>query len=490
MGRNSSQLGRGLDAPQGVDLVGAAHDERLPPERPRVAFQSPLLDYGAALGVLEGSATSGLTPVHEDYHRGPSSNLGDISATRLPGVPQPPPSTLSDMYRTPYDDAYFYYGARDPLDPGLAHYGPATGSQPTALNLPSGATSLAPPARLGPHPPFSNQRDAGPLRPRVGVFPPGKEETEAKESLRSYQEALKQQIRERQEHKRKEKEESERYDAQLEAEMKTYDPWGRGGGGAPLRDGQGNLISDLNQMHKTNEEAYLNPSSRDKRAPESSDRKEPSPKVGERPPSSLRVSGFTYGQTSPFARGSVFTDVPTPRQLQQQDKYKDYLRQQIEEKRCREAEERERLRQEEEKEERRLAEQRARILREYEEEQEKRRRKEMEQKAKNEELMRLAEERRKETERKKKEQEEKEREERKREYEQERQARLQEVVRVPSPPIPTLQKRWDCQYTPRPPSVESRRSTVTLSEHCLSGSHSPPVPARRTNSEPQLSSRV
>lgn len=49
------------------------------------------------------------------------------------------------------------------------------------------------------------------------------------------------------------------------------------------------------------------------------------------------------------------------------------------------------------------------------------------QKAKNEELVRLAEERRKEAERKKKEQEEKEREARRREYEQERQARQQEV---------------------------------------------------------------
>ncbi|XP_035286346.1 centrosome and spindle pole-associated protein 1-like isoform X4 [Anguilla anguilla] len=478
MGRNSSQMGRGLDAPSRVDLGGAAHDERLPPERPRVAFQSPLLDYGAALGVLEGSTTSGVTPVHEDYHRGPSSNLGDLSAARLSGVPQPPPSTLSDMYRTPYDDAYFYYGARDPLDPGLAHYGPAAAAPPTALNLLSGAQSLAPPGRLGPHPPFSSQRDAGPLRPRAGVFPPGKDETQAKESLRSYQEALKQQIREQQERRRREKEERERDEARLEAEMRTYDPWGRGGGGAPLKDGQGNLISDLNQMHKTNEEAYLNPSSRDKRELGSSDRKEPSPKTGERPPSSVRVSGFTYGQ-SPFARGSVFTDVPTPQQLQQQDKYKDCLRQQIEEKRCREAEERERLRQEEEKEERRLEEQRARILREYEEEQEKRRRKELEQKAKNEELARLAEERRKEAERKKKEQEEKEREARRREYEQERQARLQEVVREPSPPIPTLQKRWGSRYTPRPPSVDSRRSTVTLSERCLSGSQSPPVPAQR-----------
>ncbi|KAJ8395946.1 hypothetical protein AAFF_G00026540 [Aldrovandia affinis] len=474
MVRDSSQLGHGLDVPLGGDLGGAPHEERLPPERPRVAFHSPLLDYGTALGVLAGTAAGGVIPVHEDYHRGPSCNLTEMSSTRLPSVPLPPPSTLSDAYTTPYDDVYFYYGAQDPLDPGLAHYGPAT-----ALNGLSGAPPLALPVHLGPHPSFSTQRDAGTTRSRIGVFPPEREAAQAKESVQSYQEALKQQIRERQELRRREKEESERYEARLEAEMKTYDPWGRGGAGAPLRDNQGNLISDLNQMHKTNEEAYLNPLSRDKRAPASNGRKESSPIMGDRTPSSLRVSGFTYGQTSPFARGRVFADVPSSQQLQQQDKYKDYLRQQIEEKRRREKEERERLRQEEEKEERRLAEQRARILREYEEEQEKRRRKVMEQKAKNEELVRQAEERRKEVERKKREKEEKEREAQRREFEREQQTRLQEIVREPSPPIPTLQKRRGSQYTPRPPSADSRRSTITLSERCLSGSQSPPVPARR-----------
>lgn len=37
--------------------------------------------------------------------------------------------------------------------------------------------------------------------------------------------------------------EKERYDAKIEAEMKAYEPWGRAGGGAPLRDDHGNLIS-------------------------------------------------------------------------------------------------------------------------------------------------------------------------------------------------------------------------------------------------------
>lgn len=72
--------------------------------------------------------------------------------------------------------------------------------------------------------------------------------------------------------------------------MKNHQPWGRGGGGAPLRDSTGNLIgiasfspklhsaftvvlhecfcstADLNQMHKLNEEAYSNPRQWQRRA--------------------------------------------------------------------------------------------------------------------------------------------------------------------------------------------------------------------------------
>ena len=52
-------------------------------------------------------------------------------------------------------------------------------------------------------------------------------------------------IRERQERRKKEREEKEVYEAKLEAEMRSYNPWGKGGGGAPLRDDKGNLISML-----------------------------------------------------------------------------------------------------------------------------------------------------------------------------------------------------------------------------------------------------
>ena len=51
------------------------------------------------------------------------------------------------------------------------------------------------------------------------------------------------QIQEIREGKTRDREERERYHAKIEEEMRAYEPWGRGGGGAPIRDEGGNLIS-------------------------------------------------------------------------------------------------------------------------------------------------------------------------------------------------------------------------------------------------------
>lgn len=39
--------------------------------------------------------------------------------------------------------------------------------------------------------------------------------------------------------------------------------------------------------------------------------------------------GFTYTQTSPYARGNVFGEQPTPEQLRRQESYKNFLRFQV-----------------------------------------------------------------------------------------------------------------------------------------------------------------
>ncbi|XP_016140961.1 centrosome and spindle pole-associated protein 1-like isoform X1 [Sinocyclocheilus grahami] len=444
--------------------------ETAPPERPRAAFQSPSLDHSTVLSQLANTPGLGLeagagfgandtTSLTEDNHRSLARTLGEIVAPRITGARPPLGPSLADSYQT-HDNAHYYYGARNPLDPNLAYYGPAVDQQ--ALIPPEAQWPVLQPPSGGLTQAISH---AGVVPSGPAFFPPERLQ-QAKESAVSYQEALKQQIQERQQRRHREKVEKELYDAKIKAEMKAYEPWGRAGGGAPLRDYHGNLISDLKQMHKTNVEAY-DSGGRVARIP-----------VPETLPRASKPAGFCSSQPSVQARGNLFNELPTPQQLHDQENYKDCLKQQIEEKRRKEAEERERCRLEEEKEERRLAEQRARIQREYEEEQERKRRKEKEQMAKNEELVRQAEGRRKEAEKMRKEAEEKENLALRKKQEREKQTHLEEVHRAPSPPLPALQKKLR-QQTPRPPSVESHRSSATLSMRSMSAPHSPPVPARR-----------
>ncbi|XP_055038709.2 centrosome and spindle pole associated protein 1 isoform X3 [Misgurnus anguillicaudatus] len=461
-----------------------APEERIPPERPRVAFQSPYLDNSTVLSRLANAPgpgleagrglVNGIAPVTEDYHRSLSSTMGEmVAAPRVTGVRHPMVPSLSETSQTPYDSAYYLYGARNPVDPNLANY--VAASQQSNISPGAHWPVLQPPSLIQQ----SGQAD-------VNLSGPGFHSSERlqlhKESALSYQEALKQQdlsqefdrqgsewnplfpkIQERQLRRYREKVDKELFDAKIEAEMKAYEPWGRAGGGAPLRDDHGNLISDLKQMHKTNVEAYDSGGrvNRNHATP----RTEP--------------AGFSSVQPSLHTRGKLFNEPPTPQQIHEQEIYKDFLKQQIEEKRRKEAEERERCRLEEEKEERRLAEQRARIQREFEEEQEKKRKKEKEQIAKNEELIRQAEERRVDEERKRKEAEERENEALMKRIEQEQRTVIEEVQRAPSPPLPAIQKKLR-QQVPRPPSVQSYRSAESLSQlRSMSAPHSPPVPARR-----------
>nr|XP_015000989.2 centrosome and spindle pole-associated protein 1 isoform X14 [Macaca mulatta] len=397
-------------------------------------------------------------------------------------APLPPPPLLPPLatnYRTPYDDAYYFYGARNTLDPSLAYYGSGMmGIQPAAYVSAPVTHQLAQPAvnTVG-------QNELKITSDQVinsGLIFEDKPKP-SKQSLQSYQEALQQQIREREERRKKEREEKEEYEAKLEAEMRTYNPWGKGGGGAPLRDTKGNLITDLNRMHRQNIDAYHNPDARtyeDKRAVVSLDPNLATSNAENLEDAANKSSGHMQTQSSPFARGNVFGEPPTELQIRQQELYKNFLRFQIEEKKQREEAERERLRIAEEKEERRLAEQRARIQQEYEEEQEKKREKEEEQRLKNEEHIRLAEERQKEAERKKKEEEEKYNLQLQHYYERDNLTGEEtKRLRQPSPIVPALQNKI-ASKPQRPPSVDSIIRSF-IHESSMSRAQSPPVPARK-----------
>uniref|UniRef100_A0AC11B1X8 Centrosome and spindle pole associated protein 1 n=1 Tax=Ovis aries TaxID=9940 RepID=A0AC11B1X8_SHEEP len=405
-------------------------EETIPPERPRVAFQTPLPPLSAP-SVPPIPSVYSIPSQNEDVHSGLSSTLGDMVPPRVAPLPPPPMlPPLAANYRTPYDDVYYFYGARNTLDPGLAYYGSGMmGVQPAP------AAYVAAPVTHQPVQPIVSTVGQNELKItsnraiNSGLFFEDKPKP-SKQSFQSYQEALQQQIQERQERRKKEREEKEVYEAKLEAEMRNYNPWGKGGGGAPLRDDKGNLISHMQT------------------------------------------------QSSPFARGNIFSEPPTELQIKQQELYKNFLRFQIEEKKQREEAERERLRIAEEKEEKRLAEQRARIQQEYEEEQEKKREKEEEQRLKNEELIRLAEERRKEAERKKKEEEEKHNLQLQHYYERENMiGEDTKHLRQPSPVVPALQNKIASRVQ-RPPSVDSIITSFTQ-DSSMSMAQSPPVPARK-----------
>uniref|UniRef100_A0A9J7YBC2 Centrosome and spindle pole associated protein 1b n=1 Tax=Cyprinus carpio carpio TaxID=630221 RepID=A0A9J7YBC2_CYPCA len=325
-----------------------------------------------------------------------------LSPCRVPFVPTHLPF-LTDAYKTPNNDS-------------------------ESLLSPSRTSSSGEPHPLSPHSRSTHrQRIVGENEVEGSgllVFPAH----HAKTDRLSYKEELRKQIEERDAQRRVDREEKQRLEANLVADMRAYEPWGRGGAGAPLRDSTGNLITDLKKMHLLNAAAA---------AP---------PQKPERP-------GFAETHTPQFARGNVFNQMLSPQRLLEQDQYKTYLRLQVEEKRRKQVEEREQMRAEEEREDRRLEEQREKFRREYEEEQKSRNHREMEQKLKNEELTHLVEEKRRDAEKKQKEEEEKER---------------AAVQRAPSPPIPTLQKKHcnpsnatDFSVFRALPSPENRNSQRT-----------------------------
>ncbi|XP_029314098.1 centrosome and spindle pole-associated protein 1 [Cottoperca gobio] len=393
--------------------------------------------YRAALSQLTGSRTRRDVPsldyFNEDYHRDFSNVLGEVANLRVPGVPAPAPPT-----GTPQDAAYYNYRTRTPSN---------LNDLPGGVQL--SGNFYSPPQR--PPPPRPSRRtEATDHRPPldVGELPADKL---MRERALSYQEALRQQITERQEHKRKEKEEKERYDAKMEAEMMAFNPWGRSGGGAPIKDQKGNLVSDLNQMYRTNKESYRNPASGNNGQTQSFLMRD-----GDTPaPLSHRITGFNTQ--------------PTPQQLHMQDKYKEDLKQQMEENKQKQTKAAEKTRIEEEKEERRLADQRACILREYEEEQSKQ--KKIQQRLKNKDrVLEVNTEHKEEKKRREQDVEEKVPE---RDGEETKTQMTYE--RAPSPPVPTLQRKQTNVEASRPPSVESQLSART--ELSVSAPHSRLVPA-------------
>ncbi|XP_062584666.1 centrosome and spindle pole-associated protein 1-like isoform X33 [Saccostrea cucullata] len=335
-------------------------------------------------------------------------------------------------------------------------------------------------------PPTTSARARDRSRERISPYQfPSDEEirSRSQNDKRSYQEELDRQIEEKRLRKQREREEQLRYEQKLDDEIRNYNPFGKGGGGAPMRDNQGNIVADLRVLHSTNQDPDT---ARSRVTRESPRFRAPSPSprddlIGP-PPPQLDASGDVT-----HARGGhgIFGQPKTEQEKNQSDKYKDDLRRQIEEKKRREQIEKEKERIEEEKENRRLEEQRLRIQSEYEEEQRKKREKEEETRRRNEEMQQQAEEKKREAKRKKQEEDEKRSKEKREQEERERRERQEQ--RGSSPPVPAMRNAGQKDYsddktTPEPPkSPEKGTSDDTR--------NSPPIPALRKDPPPDESSR-
>ncbi|XP_037116870.1 centrosome and spindle pole associated protein 1-like isoform X3 [Syngnathus acus] len=487
-----------------------------PPDLPHGAFQSPLIECHG------DGPTPDRLPVGRPFPRA-------MGASRIPFPPLHSAHAGNEAFSGPYPQPHYYYNNNRNLpDPNLAHYGhlpyPAMGLPLIYYNMSPGGDG---PSQLGDSSPQSGSSfpESSPLPntetittgPHTGIMLPERSRSTREKTL-DYAESLKKQfatcwqndarersskllnkIQEQQERKRIEREERERYDAKIEADMKRHQPWGRGGGGAPLKDSTGNLIADLKQMHKLNVEACSNPKQQ-QRAPAVTatfpveysnpnisisghqldkliedahtnlEQQQEAPVVFAAGPAENpndKISGFNNVQMPQIAPGTV--SKPKQQQPEEQE-YKAYLKKQIEEKLQKQAEERERNRLEDEKLERKVAEDMARIKREYEEEQEKQKQKAL--------LKEKAREQ-KDIEAEKKKTEEREKAaQKKREQE-----KLAQVKRELSTPVPTLQK------SPQSPVVETRHSSPPRSEKSLLGRQSPPVPACRNQQRAAVNKR-
>lgn len=279
-----------------------------------------------------------------------------------------------------------------------------------------------------------------------------KHDERSPESKAAYRDMLRKQIKEKHAKDEQAKLEQEKYNEKLKREIQEYDPWGRGGGGAPNQDYHGNIITDLRRMRKENENNLLSGSpSTSPRAANFVSINHPSTKTGQRP--------ISEGKSRPQPNQSS------------QEAYKEALQNQIAEKERAKQLEKEKQKIEEEKELLRLEKQRIKLQEEYEREVAQQKAKEEEARCKNEAMKREAEEKKMAALRKREEEELKEIKQRPQKAPTPVPVVAPVEFRSNSPPVPALQNRLARKLQDNP---FSQQITITPSS-------SPPVPALRNH---------
>ena len=200
-----------------------------------------------------------------EFHR------GDF-ASKMPGNPPPLQPYWQNMYYGgfPYPNpanippfpppttGLPYYPPPPPLPPSLnnpyisPYYPPYHPPPPPAVTEPTREAAQVRGSKdsLSPHT-FTMGKGEGEedLNIMLGGKGGGKAEKEA------YRLQLMGQMREKQENRQRER--VERSEFERRKELEVYDPFGKGGCGAPIRDKRGHLVTDLKQMKKVNDERMM-----------------------------------------------------------------------------------------------------------------------------------------------------------------------------------------------------------------------------------------
>lgn len=311
----------------------------------------------------------------------------------------------------------------------------------------------------------------------------------------TYREELEKQMKEKKERELMDKICKEELDKKKDNEI--YDPFGKGGCGAPVRDQYGNLVADLKQMRRINENRLSNNSPKLGNSAEGKD---------------LDVqmhihSGSSPDKTPPHTILTYSKRDNDDVKKSAQDSYRDYLRQQVKEKEELKRKEKERQKIEEQKELDQIERDRKRMQEEYQQELERQRKKEVEARTKNEAIKLEAERERQRVMMQREQEALRESAEQRRFAEMELEKKLSSPRHIPShdrtlsPPIPTLRHKVpkkstsDLQsqsnlppsssenpsYLPATihPNLEPDPTEQTMDNRVIFRTSSPPVPTLR-----------
>lgn len=479
-----------------MDRMGPGRIERpQPPSGPAPGYQSSLLPQTSPMYTMQTQVDDmrlrrggGEGRFYEDQVTGAGGILANgfhFNTQRSPLSNAPPENSLGlNPYSSPLSDAYHYYGMQNPLDPNLAYGVPSMPSlmppaqamsaypmgsmgnlvpglpQQMATYSPPRPSAIIPPPSVGSRSGFpmsavnSQKKDSGGI---MGENPDERKRAE-EEKKKMYQIELQRQMGEDKLKKQRQKEEQDRYDKKLEAEIANYSPFGQPGGGAPMRDKYGNIVSSRNQENMT--QAWTQNAANSQVAADHQMAGLPNPyntfdqnRLSD-PTLDLYRSPLLEHQAkhhppglqdqaadgeAKFARGGhgIFGEPMTDEQKNSKQKYQDELRKQIEEKKRKAEEEKQKQQKEEEQLLKRIEEDNLKIQREQEEEKRKQREKAEQAELQQQELKRHQEEQKQEAERRKKEAQEVRKQEQLKTHQQdEDRHKAEQLERIKSPPLP------------------------------------------------------